>query len=196
MKVTAILAMNLFKPASGMSHNYSKIILFLLFFASLEACMILSPSSEKSATKLYESFYVGDDGTQYFIKPLVLKGNNGVLALDLTFRYKDEVKDSATAKFTLKSESLIKRISLINWKTDQLNYQTKKVDLLFNEKKKKYFKNRFEMKIPVSTLDSIFNNTKWDISLNTDNGDFSFFTEKRIQKRIKNLQDYLFVIFE
>ena len=190
------MARILFKPASDMNHKYGKAILLLLFFTSLEACMILSPSSEKSAMRLYESFYVGEDGTQYFIKPLVLKDKTGELVIDLTFRYKDEVKDSATAKFTLKSESLVKKVSLINWKTEQVNYQTKKVDLLFNEKKKKYFKNRFEMKLSVSTLDSLFNNTKWEISLSTDDGGFSFFTEKRSQKRIKNLQDYLFVILE
>ena len=59
-------------------------------------CIGVKPGSEPGGKKLFETFYAGEQGSQYFIKPLVLKNaTKEKLTIDFSFRYKTEVKDSA-----------------------------------------------------------------------------------------------------
>ncbi|MCC6726639.1 MAG: hypothetical protein IT258_19210, partial [Saprospiraceae bacterium] len=75
--------------------------LLLLLFIPLLSCFSLKPGGVKSGKRLFETFYVGTDGTQYFIKPLEFTADNKeVLKLDVTFRQKDISEDSATVNIS------------------------------------------------------------------------------------------------
>ena len=85
----------------GLSLSLSSLILLLALCCS--ACMAVKPSASKTKPKLYETFYRGQEGNQYFIKPLSFKDNNGAeLSMDLTFRVnpKAEQQDSAYVNMT------------------------------------------------------------------------------------------------
>ena len=85
-------------------------ILSLLLIATvfLSGCFGIKPEKSGASGKLYETFFVGDEGTQYFIKDIKFSSNlnSDQTWTDITFRYKNELKDSATINFSFLNAKL------------------------------------------------------------------------------------------
>ncbi len=119
---------------------------FLLLFICLTimACSPFRGSVKKGTSKLFETFYIGEKGTQYFIKPLFLEDvAKNKMSIDFTFIYngKVAVTDSATLNFsvflpkarkaeklTLKTENISKtsgQITKIFKDVNQIRFSTR-----------------------------------------------------------------------
>jgi len=178
--------------------NISKatILLIFSFIITFYGCLALKPGGAKSGKNLYDTFFAGDEGTQYFINPLSFSNpeNKDEIQLDITFRYKNIIKDSATINFSILSPQVIKKLDSVSISN---NYQTvtcSKINLLFNEKTKSDYKSRFTFKISVEHLNNLFQNYEWSVSTFKDSNKTSYLTNKKTKKIINKLKGEIFVI--
>lgn len=164
----------------------------------LTGCTSIKVGGVKSGKNLFETFYVGDDGTQYFIKPLGFSNpeNKDELAMDFTFRYKNEVKDSVIVNFAIQSEKIIKEIDQITLSNATQTIASNKVELLYNEKKKKDFYSRFSTKISMVEFNRMFENFDWKTTVVTNGTSQTFEAEKKTKKSLSKLADKVFIIFQ
>ncbi len=81
--------------------NYFCILLLIAFL--LVGCNPMRSSIKKGSSKLFETFYLGEKGTQYFVKPLYFENDKKKMSVDFTFLYNDKINrtDSATVNFSV-----------------------------------------------------------------------------------------------
>ncbi len=156
----------------------------------------MKPNGTKSAAKYYETFFVGEEGTQYFVKPIKFSNNEDeILTLDITFRYKDQVKDSATITFSFFSEDLIKKIDSISLSNKNIFLKSYKVDLMFNERDKGLIESRFSSKILLSDMVKLFNSSDWTMQLYSSEKSYTIVSNKKTNKIIDALNFDIFTLF-
>jgi len=166
------------------------IVLSILIFSS---CFTVKPSTVKSGKKLFETFYVGEEGIQYFIKPLTYKNDIGEeLKLDITFRYKDEIKDSAIMNISLLGNENNKNLRRIEISDTQNHIIIKDIKHLFTESNKKIVKCRFSMKCPLYKLTNMFINNDWGITVYRQENHSKYTATKKTKKTINKLRDVIF----
>ena len=179
-----------------------KYLIYALFPAVLlmisSCALIVKPASTKSAKSYYDSFFVGEDGTQYFIKPIKFDSENGAakLFVDFTFRYRNEIKDSTIINFSVESDYIIKSVDNITF-TNAVSALSLNncISLLFNEKKGDKFISRFSVKCSTKETVDIFNDYHVRINVSTGNSSTLFLSNKKTQKIIHSLNNNLFVLF-
>ena len=96
------------------------VFLLLIFFSS---CLSLKPAATKSKSSIIETFFVGDEGLQYFIKPMYFQSRlKNKCYLDLTFRHKTKIEGKATANISIQGDSQLKSINrvIISNSTDKI----------------------------------------------------------------------------
>lgn len=186
------------KFSIGSNNTLVKVLIVLSFFIFLTGCMSVKPAGVKSGKNLFETFYVGEEGTQYFIKPLVLFNpqNREELFIDFTFRYKNEVKDSVVINLSLLSSDIFRSIDSVSLSNITHTIKSNNSKLLFNEKKNKLFNSRFSTKISLIELINMFENDNWKITIYSNSTYSTYTSTKRTKKAIKNLQNKLFVLFQ
>jgi hypothetical protein len=169
---------------------------FGIALACLSGCFSVKPSTTKSGKKFYDTFFVGTDGTQYFIKPLFFyeEGTDETLIVDMTFRYKNEVKDSATINFSLKGDKLYKVIDSIVFSNNEKSITSTKPVLLFNDKNNNLFTSRFTTKVPLVNVKSLFDEASWVINIHQQERVIKFIAYKKSKKAIKLLKLNVFDI--
>lgn len=161
-------------------------ILLLLF--SISACSIFAPAG----TKLYESFFIGEQGTQYFIKPLKLNNNSSEeMNLDVTFRYNENIseEDSAGINFSITSNSLVRDIDSLHFQNDEVFINAAKPQRLFMERERKQYLSRFTTRVPLDQLIKLFHSTRWKIEVYHDNTSRYFSPSNSAKRKIESL-DY------
>ncbi len=69
----------------------------------IASCNPMRSSIKKGSSKLFETFYLGEKGTQYFVKPLYFENDKDKFSVDFTFIYNDKINptDSATVNFSV-----------------------------------------------------------------------------------------------
>ncbi len=78
-------------------------ILSLIAFLTV-GCNPMRSSIKKGSAKLVETFYLGEKGTQYFVKPLYFENDNKIkMSVDFTFIYNEKINptDSAIVNFSV-----------------------------------------------------------------------------------------------
>ena len=175
-----------------------KPFIVLIFIISLSGCISIKPAAEKSGKSLFETFYVGEEGTQYFIKPLTFTNysNEEKLNIDFTFRYKNEVKDSVTVNFSLLSSNIFKSIDSFSFSNTTNKIISKNIKLLFNEKKNKLFKSRFSTKISLIEFNKMFVSNEWKITIFSPEFSSTYIADKKTKKRINKLRDNVFILLK
>lgn len=175
-----------------------KSLLIFLLLVLLTGCFSLKPTGTKSGKSYFETFYVGEEGTQYFIKPIVFEsdGSKEDLAIDITFRYKNALRDSARVNFTIKNLNIYRSIDSLKMSNNLIDISSDKVELLFNEKAGKAFVSRFTTKIPLVAVKELFDEDDWTII--TYNRDITsrYDSAKKSQKAIRSLRHHLFVVIK
>lgn len=158
-------------------------------------CFSVKPSSTKSGKKYFETFYVGDEGTQYFIKPISFKSekSNEDAVLDFTFRYKSEIKDSAIVNFSIKSALIYKSIDSLKISNKNMEVKSDKIKLIFNEKKSSFI-SRFSTKLSVKEVKDLFNNNEWVLVLYSRSQTEKFSPHRKATKAISVLSDKVFIL--
>ena len=151
--------------------SHLKMCSFILLLLMFSGCLSIKPSTTKSGKKYFETFYVGEEGTQYFIKPVLFKDekSNEVLVLDITFRYKNKIKDSAIVNFSIKSSIIYKTIDSLKLSNKGIAIKSDKVELLFNEKNKTGYTSRYSTKFSLKEIKEMFNNDAWEMTIYNQN---------------------------
>ncbi len=160
-----------------------------LIFSS---CMSVKPSATKGKSNNFETFYVGNEDTQYFIKPLTFKEENtdNELLVDFTFKYKTEIKDSTIVNFSIKSSYILKSIDSLKFSNRNVDINSSVVNLIFNEKNSNGFTSRFTLK----KIKDLFDNDEWTIHVITNTSDKKYIPERKTKKTIVAIKDEVFVL--
>lgn len=175
------------------------LVVFALSFSVLfTSCLSIKPGGVKSGKRYYETFFVGEEGTQYFIKPIELEAEDGTstLEMDFSFRYKNNLQDSVIVKFSLLRDTVIRRIEGLQIQAGQEVSAVEKITFLFSEKKKNHFVNRFEGRLPLGELDQRFEQHEWTIRVEDQAGQTTYNATKRTQRILRLLDENVFVLFE
>ncbi len=175
-----------------------KIPLFILVFLIFSSCSAIKPASTNSGKTYFETFYVGEEGSQYFIKPLLFKTEkvNEQLLVDITFRYKNEIKDSAILNFSIVSPLIYKTVDSLKLLNKNLQIKTNKVKLLFNQKNTSDFISRFTTKFSLEEIKELFEHNEWKFILYNKNQSVEYLSNKKTNKTIFILKNNIFVLMQ
>ena len=170
------------------------VILPIFFFTS---CFSVKTSTTKSGKKLYETYYVGESETQYFIKPLEFDGENknDKMNLDFTFRYKNELKDSAVINISIVSDEIVRTAKSILFTGNNTSIIVVNPKLMFNEKNNEKFLSRFTAKISMKDLNELILNGIISVEIKCDAVKL-FKTNKLTEKKIISLKENVFILFK
>ena len=154
----------------------------------------------RSAKSLFETFFVGEEGMQYFVKPLVfkkdLKEKAVELQLDFTFRYKNTVKDSCTINLSFFDASIIRNIDSMVISSTKQQMVARKINVLFAEKTNKLFNSRFTAKTSFKDLILLSDETDWKVKVYKAGTFTSYYPSQKTTKSLELLKDNLFVLFK
>lgn len=171
----------------------ARFVFGLLFIVS---CSTIRPNAIKSGNRYYETFYVGDEGTQYFIKLLVFESNlKEYLELDFTFRYQNEIKDSAIINLSVYSYKIFRNVDSLRISNDEVSYVIKNMNLLFTDRNKNMFKSRFNGKLSLASLRNLFLQDNWEMYLYSNNINIHYSTPNSSRKKINKLNHAIFDTF-
>lgn len=160
----------------------------------LQSCAGIKPGSSRSASSLYTTFFVGEQGLQYFIKPMEFKGENGeMLQMDITFRYKDEVSGMADLRFTYTGVSLIKKINRLELENKKGVWIIDEVELVYVERVKKSYQSRQSARLSLADTQTLFASPEWVLKITGENQVIrEFRPKKRTQRAIDRLNLHIF----
>ncbi len=173
-----------------------KNLIFILLVLLLGSCMGIKPGSRNSVSKLYESFFAGQEGMQYFIKPLEFRNNNKEkLLVDFTFRYRNEIRDSVIVNVSVVSEKLIRNFHLLEFSSDSNIANSDSLNFFLSSIKGNQITSRFSTKIHLKEIVGLFKNSDWIVKIesNTINSEFS--PTRATKKNINRLNQNLFILF-
>ncbi len=176
------------------SRGIISLFFVLILFSS---CLALKPGAVKSGSNLFESFFVGEFGTQYFIKPLLFedKKSSSDLQIDFTFRYKNKIDGNSTVNFGITDNQLFKSIKRLHFTNGNSSFECSNIKFLFNEKKGNSFYSRFTTEIELEKLKQLFSSTNWEINIEQNNLNRIFVLNKQTTKSIERLNENLFILF-
>jgi hypothetical protein len=162
----------------------------------LSSCLSIKPGGVKSGKNLYETFFVGEAGTQYFIKPLTFGNNlNEELKLDITFRYKNEIKDTAIVNISFLSKEILKNADSLIINNEAVTIIIKEIKYMFCERNKEIYNCRFSAKVSLFKLEKLFEHNKWNLILYRNGGLTEYMTPKTTKKKSDVLNSEIFTIF-
>ena len=168
------------------------IVLLLAF-----GCTGIKPTSSKANSKFYETFYVGDDGLQYFIKPLEFTASKSEqIFMDFTFRYKRGVNSMATINFTQFSQVNLQQIDSIEINSLAKSMLVKQVSHMFTEKEKDGVSSRFTFQIPLRDLNALFSDVNWSVAILGETFEQNYKPEDKSRKIMKGLKSQIFDLIQ
>lgn len=173
-----------------------KFVSFILILLMLSGCLSIKPSTTKSGKNYFETFFVGEEGTQYFIKPILFKDeiSNEDLILDITFRYRNEIKDSVTVNFSIKSSIIYKTIDSLKLSNKDIEIGSDQLVLLFNEKSKTGFTSRYSTRFSLNEIKEMFNNDAWEMIIYNQNKITTYKPHRKTIRAINIVRDRVFVL--
>ncbi len=160
------------------------------------SCSSAKHAGGKSGKHLYESFYVGEAGTQYFIKPLAFTNKASEESkLDFTFRHKDAVKDSAVVNMTFHTIQNLKTVDSIIIKNMVFTSTIYTVRYMYAERNKDKYNCRFTAKAPLADVKKLFGNSQWIIIRYHDGEATKLMSIPRTNEAIAKLEYEIFSLF-
>ena len=171
-----------------------KLVSFILLLLIFNGCLLIKPTTTKSGKNYFETFFVGEEGTQYFIKPILLKNkkSNEDLLLDITFRYRNEIKDSAIVNFSIKSSVIYKTIDSLKLSNNDIAIKSNKVELLFNEKNKTVYISRYSTKFSLKEINELFTNDAWVVVIYSQNKITTYKPQRKTIRAINTVREKVF----
>ncbi len=162
----------------------------------MTSCLSEKNGSSKSGVNLFETFFVGEDGIQYFIKPLTFNDyNKNRLILDITFRYKDKIKDSVFVNISFLNTEIIRDIDSIRLSNNTATIVSKNIKYLFTERKQSKFNSRFTTKNPLLDIYRLFDNENWTITVYNKKTNSKYYSSKNTKIKINKLKYGIFMLF-
>lgn len=186
--------------------NYIKCVCLLCIFLMSSCTLYYQPHVSSKVQDQYTTYYVGGQGTQYFIKPLILKANNveASMFVDFTFRYKKESQlNPVNCNFTFFSTQPFNKIANVYLVLDD----STKVELTAMEPLRKVllkngkYECRYSSNLNMNDFIQAFENDRLEFSVIQGTENTVFYPNKETQKMIHLLEVNLFqlnsiVVFE
>lgn len=167
---------------------YLKHFLFTITVAiGIQLCP--QETSAQSA-KYYKSFFVGEKGMQYFIKPIKFKNKeikNESLTLDFTFRTLDSTEYGVNINFSLFSNQPYKYFDKIIISNNSTSIELTNTTLLYNARKGKNVETRISGKCSHKDILALFSDPQWIIHFVKDEKQKVFYTPQKAQKKVESL---------
>jgi hypothetical protein len=155
---------------------------------SLTACMGVRPAGQKAGKKLYETFYVGEEGTQYFIKSMTFNDiRNGEMELDITFRGNKQKADSAILNISVFGDEVLKAADSLQIANSTSTLVVRELKYMFADRKKDEYHSRFSTKVSLAELSKLFENESWSITLCHDNVKNEYLAKSNTKKKINKI---------
>lgn len=171
-------------------------VALLLAIVLLTGCLGVKTSAENSRKSAVETFFVGDEGTQYFIKPLAFRdAASNELQLDITFRYKDRLKDSATVNVSLIDKEIVRNVDSLKISTDSVSAMLHPFRYLFADRAREQFNSRFSTREDLKQVAGLFNHNNWKIILYRQGKQIEYRSPKTTSKQIGQLKYRVFALF-
>jgi len=174
-------------------------LLLISLSISLNSCLGVKPATSGGGKKYFESYYAGDEGNQYFIKPLVLVSEykEAKATLDISFRSKESLQGTAQVNFSVYMPEAVHSLKDAYLYINDTSFELSDIKLLFVEKEKNGFQSRFSTNIPAEKLKPIFNTSDWQLVIIKEKGKtYKFDTASSSKKRIEAINTNLFTIFK
>ena len=124
--------------------------------------------------------------------------NNDVnenLKLDISFRYKNEIKDSAIVNISLLSKDIYKYTDSLKINNDSIAIVIKKMQYLFSERNNKLYNSRFSAKVNLSEVEKLFKSSSWSLMIYKNGSYIQYITPKVTKKKIDKLKYEIFMLF-
>ena len=142
-----------------------KRIIILFFF--------ITSNFLNAQNNLIKTFYRGDKGVQYFIKPIKYTNNKKTLTLDFTLTVKNDSLKKIISNFSISDNSLNDLV---------INNNKIKVKKLYDDYDSKSPYSRYTMEINLNMLEYIFSSKEIVINDNV------FTLKKSLEKKIEMLK--------
>ncbi len=164
------------------------IILFISFF--LQNCYL-----PYSNSKIFESFYVGNGRTNYFIKSLKFQGSGkSKILIDITLNMMKENQNAVTINLSIINDKEAIIADSIFISSDNELVALNGLHLLFLEKNKNQVLSRYTSKIDLQEAFKLFKNNKWNITIYSNGLKYIFKNTHKTMRKIEYLNEYLFII--
>ena len=168
-------------------------ILAIIFL--LSSCMGGGNTMQSSGRpgKLYETFYVKNGVTQYFIKPLKAKSKTSTFKMDFTLRNNIKSEGIIVCNFSVLSKNPIKKIESASFVCDEKTISLKDLDKIFIEKEgKDSYHLRYTSNISFKDFSTISKGENISISFDNMTNTFSKGTVKKLHK----INEYIIEVIE
>lgn len=169
-----------------------------IYVTGLFICaLFFNPHMARAGKKLFETYYLGDRGTMYFIKPLYFESVPGgkQLSLDLTIKYRDLAKDSATLNLSTFDKEVHKGMDSLRIDNGGTVVVLNRITPLFTEKKGKNFECRLSMQLPLAQLKALFEQKHWTITVFRAGTSVTYSDAGKTSVKIDQLRQNVFAIF-
>lgn len=171
-------------------------LLFGLAAVSLMACGGINRSGAHAGGNLIKTFYAGDLGVQYFVKPLRFDDEEATLLADFTYRLNTEIPDTAVINYSVFHKETIQGSDSLGFSHPDGEVVAHPVKLLFKEQKGNWFVSRFSTELPVDELSKIFETSDWSV-LNYQNGQVNRYEAgSKTQKALQQVQAQTFSLYD
>jgi len=174
-------------------------LLLVSLSITFNSCLGVRPAASAGSKKYFESYYAGDEGNQYFIKPLALVSEykEAKATLDISFRSKESLQGTAQVNFSVYMPEAVHSLTRAYLYVNNTEFELSDIKLLFVEREKNNFQSRFSTTIPAEKLKSIFNTSDWQLVIIKEKGKtYKFDTASSSKKRIEAINTNLFTIFK
>lgn len=170
---------------------------YFVLLSGLAICiMLLNINCSPSANSLYETFYVGEEGIQYFIRPLSFTGTDGSeLQMDFTLRYRTVIKDSSIINLTIISDKAYKNLDSIVIKNDSANVVINNFSTMYVERSGSDFSSRFTTRAALKDFKKLFTDNKWSILAYSSDAPATFTAKNKTRDKINKLYFSIFSTF-
>ncbi len=159
----------------------------------LSSCMGARMPMSGKRDKLVETFFIEKGITQYFIKPLMLKGEKkGALYLDFTFRDQGVPNDSATVNFSVEDENTLKKVESLSLTTSGQTASVNGITFLLTKDRGGSFESRYSSNMSLDEVKELFEHAEWQATVVNDGSAMRFSSNGKTEKAIEKLNDRVF----
>lgn len=157
----------------------------------ISACHSVKPAGGKYKASDYESFFLGDGKTQYFIQPINFNGEDSNLDIDFTFRDENFIDSLLVTNYTVSSEFSITKIDSIVFITSDSKIKATQIQKIFQERDGKKHRIRSTCKITGSKLAHILKSNNLQISIFAHNKELKFESSKKVNAKRQRIYSNL-----
>lgn len=170
--------------------------IFVLFIACL-LCASCATVGTGSVRKKYISQYVGDEGIQYFIKPISFRAdNNNTLDADFTFRHGDlNLNDTVILNYTVRTNSKMAKMKSFSICFDNKVFPAISTTTLYKEKDRD-FVTRYSSVFQYKQLREAYKNQWFSLKTMTEDGGVEYKPTTKSTKLIQALDESIFQLLD